>query len=215
MPEVSVLDFGEQAVASRFDQKIVGTCQERVCGAFRNCPCDRVTDLEIQRDAKVRIEMPLNIEVRTVGNRQIDLLRRNFRQQIGKLNVGVLFPGELRVRRLERSEQIDMAAACYDFDRSSENVFDLSRLAGTQFVNQVHVDGLVRMPEVQIFAPRFRNRQSGCRHMRVAGYKHGHNFGNAVDRIYNQRDAEIFGERPYEIVLRARRTPGPHRECSL
>ena len=105
-----------------------------------------------------------------------------------------------------------MAAASYDFDRSVENIFDRSRLAGAKFVDQVHVDGLVRMPEVQIFAPGFRNRQPGCRHMGIAGYKLGHNFGNAVDRFYNQRHAEIFGKGLYKIVLRARWAVGPHRE---
>ncbi len=65
----------------------------------------------------------------------------------------------------------------------------------------MHVHRFVRVTEIQEFASRFRDRQAGSRHVRLAGDHMRQDFRDAVDRIDHQLDTELPGERADQVEL--------------
>ena len=64
----------------------------------------------------------------------------------------------------------------------------------------MHVNRFVGVPEMQVFAPRVRDRQTGRGHVRLAGQEFRQYLGDAVDRVDNEPHAEFVGECLHEIV---------------
>ncbi len=152
--------------------------------------------------------MALDIEFGAVGDREVELSARHFGQQFGHFDIGILGPRELGVGLAERRHHVGMTAGGYHFDVPADGVLDRMRLAGTELVNQMHVDRIVRVTETQIFATRFGHRQTGRRHMRPAFVDMWQDFGNVFDGFDDERNAERLGESANEVVFGACRSFG-------
>jgi hypothetical protein len=97
-----------------------------------------------------------------------------------------------------------MAAARHHFDRAADCVLDSVRLAGAELVNEVHVDHVVGMPKMQIFATRLSDREARGSHVGLSGNQVRDDFRDAVDGLDDQLDTEFVSEFPHEVELGAR-----------
>jgi hypothetical protein len=97
-----------------------------------------------------------------------------------------------------------MAAARHHFDRAPDCVLDSVRFAGAELVNKMHVDHVVGIPEMQVFAPRLGDREARGSHVGLARHEVRNDFRDAVDGLDDQLDTEIVGEFPHEVELGAR-----------
>ena len=209
--EIAIVHLAQQAGAIRGDKEVVGPSEQRVAAAFREGPCNRVVDLEVEGDTQVGIEMPLDFEVGAVRNRHVDFAGRNLRQQIGDFDVGVLGPGQRRITFLDRFEDVDVTAAGSHLDRAADQVVDRSRLAGAKAIDEVYVDVVIGVAEMQELAPGFRDGQAGRRHVGFTRQDHRQDFRDVGDRLDLEFDTEIVGKRFDQIVLRPLRSVGTDR----
>ena len=92
------------------DDELIRACQQGVGTAFWKRPGDLVFEVQVQRNAQVRIEVPLDIEIGTVSNCQLNLAHGHYGQEVSELDVGVFRPRKFRVLGLQVLENIDVAA---------------------------------------------------------------------------------------------------------
>ena len=96
-------------------------------------------------------------------------------------------------------QHVRVATARHHLDRAADYVFDIVGFAGAEFIDQVHVDHVVRIAEVQVFAPRLRDREACRSHVGLARHHVRNDLGDAVDGIDDQLDAQRVGEFPDQV----------------
>ena len=205
---VAIVHSGQKAAAVRSNQKIVSAPQQTVARALWKCPRDRIVDLEIECDAEIGIEMPLNVELGTVRDGEVQVAECHPGQQVGDFGVGILDPLQCGINQLQRCEHVCMTTACHYLDTAADDVVDRAWFARAELVDEVHVDHLVRMAKIEVLTARVRDRQSCCGHVGAARQQPRHYFRNTVYRFDDEPHSKLVGERTHQIVLGTRGTVG-------
>ena len=90
---VTIVHSGQHSGAIGRDDELIRACQQRIRTPFWERPGNLVFEVQVQSDAQVRIEVPLDVEVGTVSDRQLDLAHGDLGQEVSKLDVGIFCPG--------------------------------------------------------------------------------------------------------------------------
>ena len=154
MPEITIGHLCNESAAIGLDDEIVGSFQETAVVILGKRPGNRVRNFEVECYAEIRIEVPLNIELCAVSNRKINFTQRHFLQKVCDFVVRILGPRQFRISHTQGAHHVGVAAARHHFDGTTDNLLDGTWLAGTELVNEMHVDRVVGMPEVEVLEPR-------------------------------------------------------------
>ena len=156
--------------------------------------------------------MPLDIEFGAVCNREVDFLVGDLGEQIGYLGIGVFRPLQVGVNCRQSLQHVGMAAARHHLDRTPDDVPEVFRLSGAELVNKVHVDRVVRMPEIKVLATRVRDRETRGSHVGLARIEVRHDFRNVVHGLDDEFYAEVLSKFPHQVELGTR---GPFRTLDV
>jgi hypothetical protein len=150
---VTILDLRKRAVTFSIDQEFVSARQQRVAVAAGERPGQGVADLEIKRDPEIGIEVPLDVELGAVGDRKFNPAVGHLLDQASDFDIGIFDPAQIGIDFAQRGEHIDVTGTGNDLDGSADDITDGLGLAGSELVNEVHVDRLIRVTEIQELAP--------------------------------------------------------------
>ncbi len=97
MTEIPIVYPFQKADTIGENQIIIRPGEQGIAFLLFERPGDRIRDLQIERNPQFGIEVALDIEFSTVGDRKVELTTSHFFEQVDDFNVCVLGPIELRI----------------------------------------------------------------------------------------------------------------------
>ena len=143
--------------------------------------------------------MTVNVEFGAVCHGKIEFAARDFLHEVSNLEVSVFRPFEFRIDLAQKREHVGVTATRSYLNRPADYLLDRAGLTRAEFVDEVHVDGVVRMAEIQVLAARLGNRKSCRSHVRFACDQVRQDFRNTVNGLDDQFYAKVVGKSSHQI----------------